>query len=110
MLLARFTAAGYHIQQNFHFHEADLEVDLDGWDPIARVGYEYMTREANDDMQFTPEALTAFERRMSRHELFVFLVDERDAVTETDLGRAADAFLGEIADRRLDSGRRSVKP
>lgn len=105
MLLARFTAAGYHIQQNFHFHEGDLEVDLDGWDPIARVGYEYITREANDDMQFTPEALASFERRMARHELFVFLVDEREAITEAELGKAADAFLGEIADRRVSSAR-----
>ena len=60
-------------------------------------------------MQFTPEALTAFERRMARHELFVFLVDERDAVTESDLSRAADAFLGEIADRRLGAPR-SIRP
>ena len=43
LLLARFTEAGYSIAENFHFHEGDIEVDLDGWDAAARVGYEYLT-------------------------------------------------------------------
>ncbi len=55
----------------------------------ARVGYEYITREAGDDRQFDPATLDRFEQRMERGELFVLLIDERDAVTADALDAAA---------------------
>src|SRR5438445_481338 len=58
LLLARFTEAGFAIASNFHFKEGDIEVDLDGWDAAARVGYEYITREAGDDRQFDEATLS----------------------------------------------------
>ena len=100
LLRARFTEAGYAIAPDFHFHEGAIEVDLDGWDAALRVGFEYITREAGDSQQFTPEALAEFEARMGRGELFVLLIDEGDAVTADELDRAARAFLGEVAARR----------
>jgi hypothetical protein len=99
LLLAKFTAAGYTIIPDFHFHESDIEVDLDGWDAKARVGYEYITREAHDERQFDDATLARFEDRMERGELFVLLVDERDAVTKEALSSAADGFLAELAKR-----------
>ncbi len=93
LLLQRFTEAGYAIRENFHFHEGDIEVDLDGWDEKARVGYEYITAEAGDYLQFDVATLGRFEARMRKGELFVLLVDEHDAVTEAELEDAARGFL-----------------
>ncbi len=100
LLLARFTEAGYAIAPDFRFHEGDVEVDLDGWDASARVGYEYLTAEAGDARQFDEKTLARFEARMEKHELFVLLVDEREAMTEEALDAAARAFLAEVAARR----------
>lgn len=100
LLLARFTEAGYAIAPNFHFHEDDVEVDLDGWDAAARVGYEYITREAGDDRQFDPATLSRFEARMMKGELFVLLIDEHEAVTAESLDAAARGFLAAVAERR----------
>jgi hypothetical protein len=100
LLLALFTAAGYAITQNHHFHEGDIEVDLDGWDPSARVGYEYITQEAGDYVQFTPATLGLFEARMEQGELFVLLIDDHEAVTAPSLEAAAKSFLAELASRR----------
>ncbi len=99
LLLAKFTAAGYTIVPDFHFHESDIEVDLDGWDGKARVGYEYITREAHDELQFDDATLARFEARMEKGELFVLLIDEHDAVTKEALATAADGFLAELAKR-----------
>ena len=103
LLLAKFTAAGYAIASDFHFDEGGIVVDLDGWDAAARVGYEYITREADDHRQFDAETLARFEARMERGELTVLLVDELDAVTPDALDAAAKGFLGELAARRASA-------
>lgn len=108
LLLARFTEAGYAIVPNFHFHEGDIEVDLDGWDASARVGYEYVTAEAGDHLQFDERTLARFESRMEKGELYVMLVDEREAMTAEALDAAALGFLGELAARRA-GGRGDVR-
>jgi hypothetical protein len=100
LLRARFTEAGYAIVENFHFHEGDIEVDLDGWDAAARVGYEYLTQEAGDFVQFDPGTLARFEARMEKGDLFVLLVDEHEAVTADALDAAARGFLAELARRK----------
>ena len=100
LLLARFTEAGYSIAENFHFHEGDIEVDLDGWDAAARVGYEYLTQEAEDFLQFDPATLSRFEARMEKGDLYVLLVDEHEAVKAAALDAAARGFLAERAQRR----------
>ena len=103
LLLARFTEAGYAIAVDFHFEEGDIAVDLDGWDAGARVGYEYITVEAGDDLQFDPATLARFEARMERGELVVLLVDEHEAVTAQLLEEAATGFLAELAERRASA-------
>ena len=99
LLLSRFTEAGFAIAADFHFHEGDIEVDLDGWDAAARVGYEYITAEAGDDKQFDPATLARFEARMEKGELYVMLIDEHEAVTADALDAAARGFLAEVAQR-----------
>jgi hypothetical protein len=103
LLRARFTEAGYTIAENFHFHEGDVEVDLDGWDAAARVGYEYLTEEAGDFKQFDAATLARFEARMAKGELFVLLVDEHEAITAEALEAAAHGFLAELARRKAES-------
>jgi hypothetical protein len=100
LLAARFAEAGYAIVQNFHFHEGDITVDLDGWDAAARVGYEYITSEAGDYLQFDAATLERFEARMEKGELAVLLVDEHDVVTAEALDAAARGFLAFLAERR----------
>lgn len=100
LLLSRFTEAGYSIAEGFAFHEGDITVDLDGWDAAARVGYEYITREAGDDRQFDAATLERFEARMTRGDLFVLLVDEAEAVTRDELDAAARGFLAAVAEQR----------
>ena len=104
LLYARFTEAGYTITQNHHFHEGAIEVDLDGWDEKARVGYEYITAEAGDFLQFNTVTLAQFEARMRAGELYVLLVDEHDALTAPALDAAARGFLAEVARVRATKG------
>ena len=100
LLFQRFTEAGYAIVPNFRFHEGDIDVDLDGWDATARVGYEYITREAGDDRQFDATTLACFEARMTKGELFVMLIDEHEALTAELLNGAARGFLAALAERQ----------
>jgi len=104
LLRARFTEAGYAITPNFHFVEGDIDVDLDGWDAAARVGYEYITAEAGDFKQFDAPTLARFEARMRRGDLFVLLIDEHEAVTREALDAAARGFLAELARVRASQG------
>ena len=100
LLLALFTEAGFHIAPNFHFHEGEIEVDLDGWDAGARVGYEYLTQEAGDARQFDAATQVRFEERIEKGELYVLIIDEHDAVTRDALDAAARGFLAEVKGRR----------
>jgi hypothetical protein len=100
LLFVRFTEAGYRIARDFHFDEGGVQVDLDGWDASARVGYEYITAEAGDHRQFDAETLARLEERMAKGELHVFLIDEHDAMTEASLDSAARGFLAALAEHR----------
>ena len=100
LLLERFTEAGYRIASNVWFREDGVEVELDGWDAEARVGYEYITAEAGDGAQFDAKTLARLEERMHRGELHVLLVDEHEAVTRDALDAAARGFLAELVSAR----------
>jgi hypothetical protein len=103
LLFDRFTEAGYSIARNVRFREEGVDVELDGWDASARVGFEYITKEAGDDVEFDAATLERFEARMRKGELFVLLIDEREALTANALDAAARGFLGELA--KLRAGR-----
>lgn len=98
-----FEAAGYRITERFTFDEDGVFAELDGWDAAARVGYEYITSEAGDRLEFTPTAIAALEARMARGELFVLLVDEHDVDGDAALSAAAAEFLRRVAERRASA-------
>ncbi len=98
LLAERFAKAGFAIARDVELAIGGHTVHLDGWDAEKRVGFEYITKEAGDDAEFTPEVLDAFEEKMRAGELHVFLVDE--SASEGELGDAADAFLAALAARK----------
>jgi hypothetical protein len=92
ILLAAFQEAGFSIEENFRFQEQGLDIGLDGFDPQRRVGYEFITTQAGDREELTPEVLTALEARLEKGELILLLVDEAD-VDPARLRRVAQQFL-----------------
>ncbi len=95
-----FEAAGYRIAERCTFDEEGVFAELDGWDPAARVGYEYITSEAGDRIEFTATAIAALEARMTRGELYVLLIDEHDVDGDAALSAAAGEFLRRVAELR----------
>jgi hypothetical protein len=98
-LLARlFKARGYALQRNVLFREYGVEFHIDGWDPKARVGFEFLTSEDEDhDDLSLPEykVLTAAQRR---GELALFIIDEVEPLSGADLAAEAHDFLDEVSD------------
>ncbi len=70
VLKEAFEAQGYAIVENFRLHLKDgVEVELDGFDPQAQVGYEYLTEE--DGIEPGPLDLL-----MRQNQCQIFLIDE----------------------------------
>ena len=101
LLKERFTAAGLSIEEAYAFREGGVAVSIDGFDPARRVGYEYITTEAGDRAELTADVVAELEDRMTRGELFLLLIDEREVDGGATLGRAADHFLGVLRARGL---------
>jgi sec-independent protein translocase protein TatB len=96
LLRSRFEAAGFKILENRELDEDGVRLELDGFDPDRRVGYEYVTEEAGDGWDVDPDVIAKLAERKQRGELFVLIVDEHDAPDADSLGAAADAFLEEL--------------
>ena len=100
-VLARvFAARGFHVERDVFFDEAGVSFTVDGWDREARVGFEYMTREAGDHEDLTADEIGRLAARMERGELYVFLVDETDVADARELEEAAAKFIDEVEKRR----------
>lgn len=97
LLKQHFVAAGYDIAESFPFNEQGVAFMLDGFDPVRRVGYEYITTAAGDREDVHPGIVAALEHRMTRGELYVLLVDEREVLSAADLASAAQHFLKRVA-------------
>ena len=95
-LKRRFEAAGFQIKENQAFDENGVRFDIDGYDAGRRVGYEYVTDEAGDGWDVDGDVIAALAERRTRGELFVLVVDERDAPDAASLDEAIDEFLGEL--------------
>ena len=93
LLKARFEAAGYRIEENIDFDEDGVRFELDGFDPDKRVGYEYVSSDAGDGWDVDDSVIGALAARRDKGELFVLVIDERDAPDPGALGAKADAFL-----------------
>lgn len=100
-LLARlFRDTGYAIRRNVTFKECGVEFRIDGWDAKSRVGFEFLSSEAEDHDDLT---LGEFKRLMAaqqRGDLAIFVVDEVEQLTAAGLTAAARDFLDEFAARR----------
>ena len=99
VLEAVFRDAGLRVERDHPFTEGGLHVVLDGFDVDRRVGFEFITTEAGDRAEFTPEVIAALEARMQQGELFLLLVDECDIPDADTLRFAARAFLATLHDR-----------
>lgn len=98
-LLARlFTKRGYAIKRNLQFREYGVEFHIDGWDPKARVGFEFLTSEDDDHDDLTLDEYKALTAAQRRGELALFIIDEVEPLSAEALSAEAHEFLDEVAD------------
>jgi len=96
VLRKRFEAAGVQIAEDHRLEVAGHVIDLDGYDAAKKIGYEYITTEAGDREQITPEIVAALESQMEEGAFYLLLIDERDIADKSVLEGAADGFLGRL--------------
>lgn len=101
VLREAFEAAGVAVREHCPLDVAGATIHLDGFDPLRRVGYEYITTQAGDRAEITPEIVAELEASMRRGDLFVLLVDEREVASAAVLARAAEHFLGVLRAKGL---------
>ena len=89
VLKEAFEAQGYSIQENYRFLYEGFEVELDGYDPVAKVGYEYLTEE--DGVE--PLAL---DRLMQQSACSLFLIDETQVPDAPTMLMAVFEFFRQI--------------
>jgi len=110
LLTRLFTKRGYAIQRNVQFREYGVEFHIDGWDPKARVGFEFLTSEDEDHDDLTLGEYKELSAAQRRGELAVFIIDEVEPVSAEALAAEAHEFLDEVADaahaRLTAAGRR----
>lgn len=109
MLSRLFTKRGYAIKRNMQFREYGVEFHIDGWDPQARVGFEFLTSEDEDHDDLTLDEYKELSAAQRRGELAVFIIDEVEPLSAEDLAAEAHEFLDEVADAahaRLKAGGR----
>ncbi len=89
VLKEAFEAQGYSIEEDYAFAWDGIEVLLDGYDPVARVGYEYLTQE--DGVE--PEPL---DRLMKQNHCSLFLIDESQVPDAPTMLAAVFEFFRQI--------------
>ena len=110
-LLARlFKSRGYAVSRNVKFREYGVDFHADGWDPRARVGFEFLSSEDDDHDDLTLAEYQTLMAAQKRGELSVFIIDEVEPLSATDLVRAATDFLDEVEAAKVRSGSRGPKP
>jgi len=90
VLKEAFEAQGYTIVENFRLSlEGGVEVELDGYDSEARVGYEYLTEE--DGIEPGPLDLL-----MRQNHCHIFLIDESQVPDAHSMLSAVFEFFRQI--------------
>ena len=98
-LLARlFRSRGYAIERNVPFREYGVEFHIDGWDPRARVGFEFLSSEDDDHDDLSLAEYKTLSTAQQRGELALFILDEVEPLSAANLMAAARDFLDEAAD------------
>jgi hypothetical protein len=100
LLKARFEQAGYAIAENITLDEQGVHFEIDGYDADKHVGYEYVTEEAGDSWDVDGDVIDALNAARRAGELFVLVVNEADAPDSGSLGKAADAFIATLVEKK----------
>ena len=110
-LLARlFRARGYKIARNLMFHEHGVSFHIDGWDAKARVGFEFLTSEDDDHDDLSLIEYQALMAAQQRGDLSLFVIDEVEPLSASELADTANEFLDEVeAASRAVRARKSKK-
>jgi hypothetical protein len=96
-LLARlFRARGYTIARNIMFHEHGVSFHIDGWDEKARVGFEFLTSEDEDHDDLSLVEYQALMAAQQRGDLALFVIDEVEPLSASELTDTANEFLDEV--------------
>jgi len=97
ILDARFTAAGVALQADYPFHDGDLVVQLDGYDPVRRTGYAYLSHgDADVVTDFDAATEVAFQELAAAGRAFVLVIHDGDVPTGDALERRIDAFFSAL--------------
>lgn len=110
-LLARlFRARGFTIVRNIPFQEYGVSFHIDGWDPKARVGFEFLTSEDEDHDDLSLREYQTLMAAQQQGELSLFILDEVEPLSAVDLTAMADDFLDEVEEAAAarKAGRRPV--
>lgn len=110
LLKARFEKAGFAISENVAFDEDGIAFEVDGFDAAKRVGYEYITDEAGDSWDVDSDVIAKLDERRGAGELMILVVGEADAPDAAALGRAADLFLGQLAEMEPKAAKKKAAP
>jgi len=109
-LLARlFRTRGYAVERNVMFREYGVEFHADGWDPKARVGFEFLSSEDDDHDDLTLAEYQTLMAAQKRGELALFIIDEVEPLSAASLLAAAEEFLDEAAAERVRRGPAKAK-
>lgn len=93
-----FKARGYAIARNLTFREYGVSFHIDGWDAKSRVGFEFLTSEDDDHDDLSLTEYKALMAAQQRGELSLFILDEVEPLSATDLMATAHEFLDEVAE------------
>jgi hypothetical protein len=109
-LLARlFKKRGYAIMRNVMFREYGASFHIDGWDAKKRVGFEFLTSEDDDHDDLSLAEYQTLMAAQQRGELALFILDEVEPLSASDLTETANAFLDEV-EAAASTPRRKAKP
>ena len=97
LLTRLFRSRGYVIERNTLFREYGVEFHADGWDPKARVGFEFLSSEDDDHDDLSLAEYNTLSDAHRRGELSLFIIDEVEPLSAADLLAEAGEFLDEIA-------------
>jgi hypothetical protein len=97
----RFAAAGYALSHDFAFQAPEVAVVLDGYDPIERVGYAYIShRDADVVSDISAAEEIAFAQMAKDGTAQVLIVHDRDIDSFASLEACVDQFLARLHQRQ----------
>jgi hypothetical protein len=95
--------------RNVMFREYGASFHIDGWDAKKRVGFEFLTSEDDDHDDLSLAEYQTLMAAQQRGELALFILDEVEPLSASDLTETANAFLDEV-EAAASTPRRKAKP